>query len=134
VAPTSPGRKFWTKTTDFEGHRVYQRDDLIDPLRKDAEGRTSLERMRQGLAPIGPDGKKINLHHTTQRNDGSLAELSQSFHQQKHKIIHVNPSSIPSGINRSYFDGVRKRYWMQRAEDFTPDPFDRTPGLDLFGP
>jgi hypothetical protein len=134
VAPTSPGRKFWTKTTDFEGHRVYQRDDLIDPLRKDADGRTSLERMREGLAPIGPDGKKLNLHHTTQRNDGSLAELSQTMHQRQSRIIHINPSSIPSGINRSYFDGVRKRYWMQRAEDFTPDPFDRTPGLDLFGP
>lgn len=134
VAPTSPGRKFWTKTTDFEGHRVYQRDDLIDPMRKDTDGLTNLERMRDGLAPIGPDGKKINLHHTTQRNDGSLAEVSQTFHKQNHKVIHVNPSSIPSGINRSYFDGVRKRYWMQRAEDFTPDPFGRSPGLDLFGP
>jgi A nuclease of the HNH/ENDO VII superfamily with conserved LHH len=134
VAPTSPGRKFWTKTTDFEGHRVYQRDDLIDPMRKDADGLTNLERMRNGLAPIGPDGKKINLHHTTQRNDGSLAEVSQTLHQSQSRVIHINPSSIPSGINRSYFDGVRKRYWMQRADDFTPDPFGRTPGLDLFGP
>jgi hypothetical protein len=134
VAPTSPGRKFWTKTTDFEGHRVYQRDDLIDPLRKDPNGLTNLERMRDGLAPIGPDGKKINLHHTTQRNDGALAEVSQTMHQRNSRVIHINPSSIPSGIDRSYFGGVRKRYWMQRAEDFSPDPFNPTPGLDLFGP
>jgi hypothetical protein len=134
VAPTSPGRKFWTKTTDFEGHRVYQRDDLIDTLRKDPNGLTNLERMRDGLAPIGPDGKKINLHHTTQRNDGALAEVSQTMHQRNSRIIHINPSSIPSGIDRSYFGGVRKRYWMQRAEDFSPDPFNPTSGLDLFGP
>lgn len=32
---------------------------------KDVMGRTNLDRMKKGLAPLGPDGKSINLHHTT---------------------------------------------------------------------
>ncbi|WP_082355222.1 HNH/ENDO VII family nuclease [Bacillus sp. FJAT-22090] len=44
---------------------------------KDARGRTNLERMKKGLAPLGPDGKHINLHHTTQINENSIAEVTQ---------------------------------------------------------
>jgi uncharacterized protein YukE len=123
-APAPAERQFWTKTTDFEGHRVHQRDDLIDPLKTDPRGRTNVERMEKGLAPLGPDGKPVNLHHTTQRDDGALAEVSQTFHQQNHAVIHINPNTIPSGIDRRAFEGVRERYWMHRADDFRSSPFD----------
>ena len=121
--PTVPGTtryRHWTKQQDFEGQRVYQRDDLIDPGVTDKRRRTNLQRMQKGLAPLGPDGKAINLHHTTQRNDGALAEVSQTMHQKSSKVIHINPSSIPSGIDRKAFNRYRKRYWQERAKDFDP--------------
>lgn len=67
------GYNYWNKTIEFINVKVYQRDDIIDINMKDARGRTNLERMKKGLAPLGPDGKSINLHHTTQRNQRSIA-------------------------------------------------------------
>jgi hypothetical protein len=74
--------------------------------------------MQQGIAPIGPDGKSINLHHMTQTNDSAIAEITQSFHQENTKVIHINPNTIPSGIDRSAFDTWKKTYWKNRANDF----------------
>ena len=41
---------------------------------------TNIERMATGRAPIGTDGKPINLHHMLQSNDSAIAELTQTFH------------------------------------------------------
>lgn len=111
-------RKFWTKSTEFNGVKVYQRNDIINPNLTDKLGRTNLERMKQGLAPLGSDGKPINLHHMVQMNDSAIVEVTQSFHQLNSRIIHINPNSIPSGINRAEFDAWRRLYWMFRANDF----------------
>lgn len=117
---TGSTRKYWNKSNTVEGKRVHQRDDLIDPARLDDKGRTNVERMRDGVAPIGPDGKSINLHHTTQRNDGALAETTQTFHKDNSKVIHINPNTTPSGIDRPAFDAFRRRYWKERSGDFDP--------------
>ncbi|MFO0802942.1 MAG: HNH/ENDO VII family nuclease [Gemmataceae bacterium] len=113
-----PPKRFWTKKKDFKGNRVYQRDDLIDPKLVDKKGRTNLDRMKKGLAPLGPDGKPINLHHMLQTQDGAIAEMTQTFHQQNHKVIHINPNTTPSGIDRKAFDAWKKAYWKNRANDF----------------
>ncbi|MFA9459127.1 HNH/ENDO VII family nuclease [Halalkalibacter sp. AB-rgal2] len=112
------GYNYWDKTTQFKNVKVYQRDDIINPNMKDARGRTNLERMQKGLAPLGPDGKSINLHHTTQRNESSIAEVTQTFHKDNSSVIHINPNTIPSGINRSEFNKWRTDYWKNRANDF----------------
>ena len=74
--------------------------------------------MQKGLAPIGPDGKSMNLHHMTQRQNGGIAEMTQSFHQKNSGTIHINPSSTPSGIDRGAFNKWRSDYWKSRANDF----------------
>lgn len=112
------GKKFWNKSTNFRGIKVFQRNDLIDTGLLDKRGRTNLQRMSKGLAPIGPDGKSINLHHLTQRNDGTVAEMTQTFHQENSKRIHINPSSIPSGIDRKEFRRWKKAYWKLRSASF----------------
>lgn len=116
--PSPPTRRFWTRTVDHQGTRVYQRTDLIDPTRVDSRGRTNLQRMERGLAPLGPDGKSMNLHHMTQRADGPIAELTATFHQQNSRVIHINPNTTPSGINRTEFNRWRRSYWQTRANDF----------------
>ena len=98
--------------------KVYQRNDIIDPNLVDSRGRTNLQRMEKGLAPIGPYGNPVNLHHMTQTNDSAIAEITQSFYQQNTKVIHINPNTIPSGINRSEFNIWKSNYWKSRANDF----------------
>jgi filamentous hemagglutinin len=112
--------QFWTQEPIvFNGNKVFQRNDLIDPsFIVERSGLTNLQLMKVGRAPIGFDGKPINLHHMTQRHDGAIAEATQTFHQQNTKVIHINPSSIPSGINRSEFNKWRATYWENRSKDF----------------
>ena len=115
---TGQSRKFWTTETTFKDTKVYQRTDLIDPSAVDKMGRTNLQRMEQGLAPLGPDGKSMNLHHMLQTNDSPIAEVTATFHQTNSKVIHINPNTIPSGIDRKGFDIFRNDYWINRANDF----------------
>jgi len=107
----------WARA-EVNGTRVYQRSDLIDAGTVDSLGRTNLQRMESGLAPLGPDGKSINLHHMLQSNDGPLAEVTQTFHQKYSSTIHINPNTTPSGIDRRAFDAWRRSYWQTRAGDF----------------
>ena len=119
VNAAKTGKKFWTNVTTFQRNKVLQRNDLIDPARIDPRtGMTSLDLMKAGRSPIGPDGKPINLHHMTQKHGGAVAEVTQTFHQRNNKVIHLNPSSMPSGINRSQFNKWRSDYWRSRANDF----------------
>jgi len=110
-------QKYFNKVK-YKGTTVYQRDDLIDPKVVDPKGRTNLERMEKGLAPIGPDGKPINLHHMLQDDTGPMAELTQAFHTRHKSAIHINPTSTPSGINRNTFQHWKEDYWMFRTMDF----------------
>ena len=110
--------KYWTSVKEVGGKKVYQRDDLIDPMRTNDLGETSLDLMKRGNAPIGPDGKPINLHHMTQMDDSAVAEITATFHRKNSKIIHINPNTIPSGINRTDFMKWKMDYWMARAKDY----------------
>ena len=74
--------------------------------------------MKNGNAPYGIDNKPMELHHMLQKQQGPIAEVTQEFHQQYSKIIHINPPSIPSGIDRSLFATWKKNYWKNRADDF----------------
>ncbi|MCK1970555.1 VENN motif pre-toxin domain-containing protein [Franconibacter sp. IITDAS19] len=119
-------RKFWSaEPVEFSGNKVYQRNDLFDPNHvfswkekgKTVTG-TNIERMASGRAPIGADGKSVNLHHMTQSQNGPIAEVTQSFHQKNSAVIHINPNTIPSGINRPVFDKWKSQYWQQRAAEY----------------
>lgn len=97
---------------------MYQRDDLFDPMYVDLDsGMTNLELMKKGNAPKGIDGESVNLHHSIQADDSPIVELSKTMHIQYSNLIHINPSTIPSGVDRSAFDNWRKKYWRARARD-----------------
>jgi len=105
------GLKYWTKNVEFKGNKVFQRNDLFDSntisswkVKGKTVTGTNVERMTSGRAPIGYDGKQINLHHLTQTQSGAIAEVSQSFHTKNFSNIHINTGELPSGINRAQFD------------------------------
>jgi hypothetical protein len=126
--------KKW-RTRQVAGRKVYQRDDLIDPNRLDERGRTNLERMQKGLAPIGPDGKPLNLHHLTQDEPGPMAELTATKHSENDRMLHLYSNqhdkywrdndgvkrqygSVPESVDRVQFEKWKKSYWIERALDF----------------
>ncbi|WP_273802065.1 MULTISPECIES: HNH/ENDO VII family nuclease [Proteus] len=67
---------------------------------------------------MGTDGKSINLHHMTQKQDGAIAETTQSFHQGNSSVIHINTNTISLGIDRAAFEQWKNEYWKQRAETY----------------
>jgi RHS repeat-associated protein len=114
IAFNRAGGSLWTDLIYFNGNRVYQRDDLIQPTK------SNISLMKGGNAPYGPDGNPIVLHHMLQQQDGALAEVTMTFHRKNFKALHINmPSkSFPSGIDRDAFDAWKEKYWMSRAKDF----------------
>ena len=126
IDPKNPiinsANKYWTKTKEFLGTKVHQRDDLINPKRLHPEtGETSLSLMNRGKAPIGPDGKSLHLHHILQENGQPLVELTKSMHEKYYPTIHMfsKDKSFTSTIDRGKFKTFRENYWRSRANDFT---------------
>ena len=101
---------------EFKGKTVTQNNNLFDPNAVDDKGRTNVQRMEKGLAPIGHDGKSVNVHHIGQTNTGPLQEMSQTNHQQPG--LHQNTGQSPSQIDRNAFNQWRTDYWKWRASDF----------------
>lgn len=101
-------------------YKVYQRD--IDWDMKDYRGRTNLERAKKGLAPRGPDGKPINLHHSKQNAKGPLFELTDSVHRKHgysnalHPYKRTKSRKHPfNPVVRNKFNRDRRAYWKERA-------------------
>jgi len=110
----------WKRSIKFRGVRVFQRNDLIDPHLVYKDSLTNVQRMQWGRAPIGLDGYPIELHHLIQSPDGSIAEVTRTFHQRYSRTLHINGNTIPSGIDRAAFAKWREAYWKHRAEGFLP--------------
>ena len=95
---------------------VAQRNSTFSSYAKDALGRTNIERMKQGLAPIGRDGKAVELHHLKQKDNGLIIELTNREHNENSKILHRYKKE--SEIDRNAFNKFKKDYWKERAKDF----------------
>lgn len=74
--------------------------------------------MKEGLAPIGYDGKPVNLHHMDQTDACDIAEVADSYHKSNYSTLHTNTGQSPSKINRKEFNNWRKSYWRYRSHDF----------------
>ncbi|WP_273760825.1 HNH/ENDO VII family nuclease [Bartonella sp. ML70XJBT.G] len=79
---------------------------------------TNVERMEAGRAPIGYDGQPVELHHLKQTPDGPLAEVTKAFHNEHNSVIHINPNTMGSAIDRDIFDRWRAKYWKERAKGY----------------
>ncbi|MDO5651809.1 MAG: HNH/ENDO VII family nuclease [Moraxella sp.] len=88
----------------------------IDVAKTDDFGRSNLERMEQGLAPLDKDGRPIELHHIGQKADSPLAELTQPEHRGKSNDIILHDKQKESEINRDQFAKERSEHWKTRAE------------------
>ena len=48
----------------------------------EASGLTNLQRVTEGLSPLGPDGLAYHLHHLAQKPNGTLAILTNTEHMK----------------------------------------------------
>jgi hypothetical protein len=100
---------------EINGKWFLVRND-IDWNQKDEFGRTNKERAEQGLAPIGNNGKSIELHHIGQNPNSPLAELTSDEHRgiENDNILH--DKNKDSKIDRDEFKKERENHWKERAE------------------
>ncbi|MBY0124388.1 HNH/ENDO VII family nuclease [Bacillus sp. S/N-304-OC-R1] len=99
---------------EVNGRESLQRTDL-DYNEKDSFGRTNLERMKEGLAPL-KDGQPIELHHIGQEMDSPLAELTSKEHRGPGNDGVLHDKKKDSEIDRNEFNKERESYWKARAE------------------
>ena len=123
------------RAQSFEGRRVFTQDiDIGEPSFVDPKfvgkairerikaGASNLDLMRGGKAPIGPDGRAMNLHHIIGDEPGPMVELEGSVHSRYqgplHGIIEDGQSFRKVlGLEDAY-DQFRGRYWKWRASQF----------------
>jgi len=101
---------------DKSNDRITLKDNQIDLNLKDSKGRTNLERMAKGLAPLDEDGRPYNLHHIGQKSDSPLAELKDNVHKKNDALLHDKniPTEVHGGdIN---WDRERSNHWKARAK------------------
>ena len=100
--------------------RVYQRNDIdfsyVDP----ESGKSNLELMGAGRAPIGNDGLPVQLHHVLQKESGPMVEVRETTHEEYNRILHgmgIRGASFRNNptLNRQYVN-FRRKYWKWRAE------------------
>lgn len=88
----------------------------IDLNQTDELGVTNLQKMKNGAAPLDPDGTPYELHHVGQQNDGTLAILTRAEHRAKgnHSIWHrLNESDVDHGYE---WTRTKKEFWMTMAD------------------
>lgn len=69
---------------------------------------------KRGNAPIGNDGKPVELHHRNQNPDGPLDQMTRTDHRGKgnYKKNHADTKS-PSKIDRKEFGKQRRKIWSE---------------------
>ena len=99
--------------------RIVLKDNSINPDLIDEKGRTNLQRMEKGLAPIDENGKPYNLHHIGQNSDSPLAELKDEVHKKNDAILHdkSKPTEVHGSNSEVNWDKERSEHWKARAEE-----------------
>ena len=102
--------------------RVYQRNDIDFEYVNPKTGISNLDRMREGKAPIGNDGKPVQLHHVLQKESGPMVEIRETTHEEYNRILHglgVSGASFRRDpvLDRQYAN-FRRQYWKWRAKQY----------------
>lgn len=98
------------KPVMINGQTALVRTD-IDLNLVDEFGRTNLQRMANGVAPLDANGKTYELHHIGQEADATLAILTQTEHDNA--VLHGFKTI--SEIDRNAFRTQRQNFWKTMA-------------------
>lgn len=102
--------------------RVYQRGDIDFDYKDLVTGKTNIQLMESGKAPIGSDGKPIQLHHILQKESGPMVEIKETTHSEYHRILHGliddGGSFRHDELLSKQYKNFRKKYWRWRAQQY----------------
>lgn len=131
---SKPGKSKIFKHTQYKGsvivggverdvsRRVYQRNDIDFDYYHPKSKMTNLQRMQEGKAPIGNDGKPVQLHHILQKESGPMAEVREVTHREYKKTLHGlvgNGSSFRNDpVLEKQYNNFRVAYWKWRAQQY----------------
>ena len=104
------------RSSNVNGALSLIRDIDLDYI--DESGRTNLQRMVEGLAPLDGDGIPYELHHLGQTSDSPIAILTRAEHRQggNHKIWHYDNSNMSDNPSSSAeWNNIRQDYWKSLA-------------------
>lgn len=87
------GRKVYQNSADFGGGVPTFVDPIVGKTNPTVQklldaGASNYDLMSKGYAPIGIDGKQINLHHVIGAEPGPMVELLDSTHKKYYKPLH----------------------------------------------
>ena len=78
--------------------------------------------MLKGNAPIGRDGKPIEIHHILQKEVGPMVEIHETTHQEYKRILHglrgVGESFRNDKDLDSQYRNFKRAYWRWRAQQY----------------
>ena len=75
------------------------------------------ERMQQGKAPVGKDGKSVELHHEGQKPNGKLTEMTLEQHRGKGNYRKNHPNRGRSKVDHGpAWNKTRREYWKRKAQ------------------
>jgi hypothetical protein len=100
----------------------YYNPGFIPNTIKDSEGRTNLERINDGIAPIGFDGESMNIHHITRHQPGIFVLISETMHQQKSLHLHFRDKKYypqPKAIDRNEFNHIKQDLFSKLYKELT---------------
>ncbi|MFI8705477.1 PA14 domain-containing protein [Bacillus sp. NPDC077411] len=105
--------------------RVYQMNnidwDYVSSNPK-ANGLSNLELAKKGRPPFYKDDTQIQLHHTIQKEPGSMVELPASKHEKYYKKLHGiiddGESFRNDEVLKAQYKSFRSHYWKMRVAEY----------------
>lgn len=82
------------------------------------DGRSNIQRVKDGFAPLDPTGKSYHLHHIGQNDDSPLAILTATEHTKNNLILHKNTGALESEIDRYKFVKEKRAFWEQYLKSY----------------
>lgn len=78
--------------------------------------------MMDGDAPIGSDGKPVQLHHVLQQESGPMAEVREVTHREYKRTLHGLVGRGNSFRNnpelKKQYNNFKRAYWIWRAKQY----------------
>ncbi|SDA20200.1 A nuclease of the HNH/ENDO VII superfamily with conserved LHH [Ruminococcus sp. YE71] len=108
-------QKAGLKPKMINGKTALIRDIDLDFIAKEAGGKTNYQLMLEGKAPFDPTGVKYELHHIGQKNDSTLAILTQEEHRLGDSYSIWHELIEGSEIDRNAFNTIRTDFWKDMA-------------------
>lgn len=105
--------------------RVYRLNDIdwdfVPTIKGKKNTKTNLELALSGKSPYAKDNTQIVLHHSTQREPGTMIEVRGSKHVELNSILHGTINNGDSFRNDDIldrqYDNFRYNYWISRAKE-----------------